>query len=87
MHWPTIDDLSAMTPLPHGYRYERLSRSAIPALIDGIKLWHPDIAVGGGTCYLRPDFYTDKVFLDGEEEKDIFVGLFKQGDDLAGMWS
>ena len=76
-----------MAPLPNGYRYERLKRPDIPALIDGIKRWHPDIAVGGGSCYLHEDFYTGKVFLDGEAEKDIFVGLFKCGDELAGMWS
>jgi len=87
MHWPTIDAMSAMAPLPNGYRYEGLSRAGIPALIEAIRLWHPDIAVGGGSCYLREDFYTDKVFLDGEAQKDIFVGLFKRGDELAGMWS
>jgi hypothetical protein len=87
MHWPSIDDMLAMAPLPSGYRYEKLARSGIRALIDGIKLWHPDIAVGGGSCYLRENFYTGKVFLDGEVEKDIFVGLFKRGDELAGMWS
>ena len=27
------------------------------------------------------------MFLEGEAEKDIFVGLFKRGDELAGMWS
>lgn len=87
MNWPTIDQMSAMAPLPEGYRYERLRRSDIPALIDGIKQWHPDIAVGGGSCYLSESFYTDKVFLDGEAQKDIFVGVFKRGDELAGMWS
>ena len=87
MNWPTIDAMSAMAPLPDGYRYEKLARSGIPGLIDSIKLWHPDIAVGGGSCYLREDFYASKVFLDGEAEKDIFVGLFKRGDELAGMWS
>lgn len=87
MHWPSIDDMSAMAPLPNGYSYERLARSGIPALIDSIRLWHPDIAVGGGSCYLSEDFYTDKVFLEGEAERDIFVGLFKRGAELAGMWS
>ena len=87
MQWPTIDQMSAMAPLPDGYHYERLKRSGIRALIEGIRLWHPDIAVGGGSCYLREDFYTAKVFLDGEAEKDIFVGLFLRGDELAGMWS
>ncbi len=87
MKWPTIEQMSAMAPLPDGYRYERLKRSGIAALIEAIKVWHPDIAVGGGSCYLRENFYTDKVFLDGEVQKDILVGLFMCGDALAGMWS
>ena len=87
MQWRSIDEISAMAPLPDGYRYTMLARSEIPALIDGISRWHPDIAVGGGSCYLREDFYTGNVFLDGEAHKDIFVGLFKRGDDLAGMFS
>ena len=37
--------------------------------------------------YLREDFYTDKVCLDGEDEEAILVGLFKRGDELVGMWS
>ena len=87
MHWPTVDDISAMAPLPDGYRYEVLARSGIPALIDGIKLWHPDIAVGGASCYLREDFYNSEVSIAGEADKDIFVGVFKCGDELVGMWS
>jgi hypothetical protein len=87
MKWPATDQLSAMAPLPEGYRYDWLKRSEIPSLISCIKRWHPDIAVGGGSCYLREDFYTDHVFLDGEAEKNIIVGLFKHIDELAGMWS
>lgn len=87
MKWPSIDQLSAMTPLPEGYRYDWLKRSEIPALIACIGRWHPDIAVGGGSCYLRDDFYSDHVFLEGEGEKNIIVGLFKCADELAGMWS
>ncbi len=87
MHWPTIDAISAMAPLPDGYGYEKLARSGIAALIDGIRLWHPDIAVGGASCYLQEAFYTSEVALDGEADKDIFVGVFKRGDELVGMWS
>ena len=87
MKWPAIEQLSAMAPLPDGYRYEWLKRSEIPALIASIKRWHPDIAVGGGSCYLREDFYHDQVFLEGEAEKNIIVGLFKHGNEFAGMWS
>lgn len=78
MKWPTIEDISALVPLPNGYRYEFLRRAGIPELVESIGRWHPDIAVGGGSCYLREDFYTGSVFLDGEAEKDIIVGLFKR---------
>ena len=87
MKWPTIDQFSELTPLPEGYRFERLKRADIPALIEAIKVWHPDIAVGGGSCYLREDFYTEHVCLDGESEKNILVALFRYGDEMAGMWS
>jgi hypothetical protein len=76
-----------MTPLPEGYRYDWLKRSEIPALMTCIGRWHPDIGVGGGSCYLREGFYNDHVFLEGEGEKNIIVGLFKCADELVGMWS
>jgi len=87
MKWPTIERLSSMTPLPEGFRFELLKRSDIPALIEAIGLWHPDIAVGGGSCYLRASFYTEHVYLEGEAEKNILVALFRHGDEMAGMWS
>lgn len=87
MKWPTIDEMPALAPLPDGYSYERLKRSGIPALIAGIKIWHPDISVGAASCYLREDFYLEKVFLEGEAERDICVLLFKHNDELVGMWS
>jgi hypothetical protein len=87
MKWPTIDKMSALAPVPDGYSYERLKRSGIPALVAGIKIWHPDISVGAASCYLRKDFYTEKVFLEGEAERDKCVLLFKCNDELIGMWS
>jgi hypothetical protein len=87
MKWPTIEQFSAMCTLPPGYRFEALTRADIPALIDAIQRWHPDIAVGGGSCYLREDFYDRYVSLDGETEKPVIVCLFRHGDELAGMWS
>lgn len=87
MNWPTIEQISAMVTLPDGFRFDSLARADIPALIAALKQWHPDIAVGGGSCYLREDFYTELVELQGEEKKSIFVGQFRCGDELAGMWS
>ena len=87
MKWPGIETIARLTPLPEGYRFEQLKRSDIPALIEGIQIWHPDIAVGVGSCYLREDFYTEKVFLRDEAEKEMYVVLIMHGDEIAGMGS
>lgn len=87
MEWPTIAQISALAPLPDGYLYEKLLRADVPALISGILRWHPDIAVGGGSCYLREEFYDTSVCLDDETRNDVFVGVFKRTDELVGMWS
>jgi len=76
-----------MTNLPEGYRFEQLGRSDIPVLIEAIREWHPDIAVGIASCYLRENFYTEKVFLKDEVQKDLYVVLIMRGDELAGMGS
>ena len=87
MKWPAIDELPTLVPLPAGYRFERLSRANIATLIAAIKVWHPDIAVGVASCYLREDFYHNRVFLDGEDQKDVWVVLFKFNDEVVGVWS
>jgi len=87
MNWPSDEDLSAMLVLPEGYRGERLQRSEVPALAAAIAVWHPDIAVGAASCYLREDFFTDKAFLDGETAKDLLVIVIKHGDEFAGFGS
>lgn len=87
MKWPTVEQFSTMCSLPPGYRMEGLKRADVPALIEALQRWHPDITVGGGSCYLREDFYETYVALDGEAEKPVLVCLFRHGDALAGMWS
>ena len=87
MQWPTIDDLSAMAPLPPGYRRERLQRADIARLIEAIKVWYPGLSVGAASCYLREDFYTGKVCLDNDADKDVLLLVSKFGDELAGFGS
>ena len=87
MKWPSIETISSMAPLPREYRHASLTRPEVHRLIDCIRRWHPDIAVGGGSCYLREDFYTAQVCLEEGANKNVFVGLFKRGDELVGMWS
>ena len=87
MNWLAIDDMSAMAPLPPGYRRERLKRAEIPRLIEAIRAWHPDISVGAASCYLREDFYSDNVSLDGEPDQDVLLLVIKFGDEMAGFAS
>jgi hypothetical protein len=87
MNWHGIEKIATLTQLPEGYRFEQLKRSDIPALIEAVKVWHPDISVGAASCYLRENFYTEKVFLRDEAEKDLYVVLIMHGDELAGMGS
>jgi hypothetical protein len=56
-------------------------------VIRAIQMWHPDISIGVGSCYLRESFYQEKVYLRGENEKDFYVILSKYGNELAGMGS
>ena len=87
MRWPAIGAIAAMAPMAPGYRFELLQRSEVAALIGAIAQWYPDISVGSASCFLREDFYTEKVFLAGETERDFIVILFKRDDELAGMLS
>jgi hypothetical protein len=87
MKWPTVDQISAMATLPPGFRFEFLKREDVPELIDHIARWHPDIAIGGGSCYLREKFYDEQVQFEGGPDRNVLVALFRRGDEMAGMWS
>ncbi len=87
MKWPTVDQISAMATLPPGFRFEFLRRADVPELIENIARWHPDIAIGGGSCYLRERFYDDEVQFEGGPDRNVLVALFRHGEAMAGMWS
>ena len=87
MKWPTVDQISAMATLPPGFRFEFLRRPDVHELIDNIARWHPDIAIGGGSCYLRERFYDDEVQFEGGPDRNVMVALFRSGEEMAGMWS
>ena len=87
MNWPTNGELTALVPLPAGYGFAELDRATIPTLIAAIRLWHPAISVGVASCYLREDFYLDRVVLDGEVDRDVLVVPILFNGELAGVWS
>jgi hypothetical protein len=87
MKWPAIEKLSTLMPLPDGYRYERLDRASVAPLIAALKSWHPAIAVGAASCFVREEFYPARVCLDGAVDKNILVVRIMFNDELVGMWS
>ncbi|MCF8159245.1 MAG: hypothetical protein K9J76_00940 [Polaromonas sp.] len=87
MKWPTTDELRSQAPLPEGYQFERFERAHIAALIAKIKLWHPHLSVGSNGGYLREDYYLNRVCLDGEVDRDVWVSLIMFKGELAGVFS
>jgi len=55
MRWPSAQAIAALSPLPAGYRYAQFGRADIAPLMSSVKEWHPGIAVGVNSCYLRED--------------------------------
>lgn len=87
MSWPSFEQFCTLIKLPEGYRFEFLKRSDVPTLAAAIGRWHPDIAIGGGSCYLREGFYADHVYFDGGPDRDVMVVVFVRGEEIVGMWS
>ncbi|NJD86583.1 MAG: hypothetical protein FIB05_01045 [Betaproteobacteria bacterium] len=87
MKWPVIQALSMLAPLPAGYRYGRLDREHVPAVIAALQAWYPQIAVGGSSCYLREDFYRERVTLGDDLDKDVHATRILYGDEMVGFWS
>ncbi len=87
MKWPTLDALATLVPLPPGYRFERVRRADVAPLIAALRAWHPSISVGVASCYLREDFYRDRVCLDGEVDRDVWIVRIVFGEEMIGVWS
>jgi hypothetical protein len=87
MKWPTTEELRVRAQLPEGYQFEHFVRAHIPQLIERIKLWHPDISVGANSGYLREDFYLNRVCLEGEVDREIWVSPISYEGELVAIFS
>jgi len=85
MQWPTIDEITAMTPLPAGYRFELLRRADIGPLIEAVREWFPSVSVGAASCCLTEQLYLDKVLMDDETDKDVIAILIRKANELVGI--
>ena len=87
MKWPSLEHLTSGAPPPTGYTYALPTMEDTPALIRAVDAWFPGLAVGNASCYLREDFYANRVFFENLHDRDFFLMLFKHHDEWAGMLS
>lgn len=87
MQWPTAEMIANVCSPAPGYRYEVLRQETVSELITALGAWQTGWSVGAASVYLREDYYKADVFLEGGPQKDVFVMLIRQGDELAGMLS
>jgi hypothetical protein len=87
MKWPTTEDLRALIPLPPGYQFERFELGHVADLTTSIKAWYPEISVGVNSGYVREDYYLNRVYLEGKNDRDIIVIPITFQGKLIGMWS
>ena len=87
MKWPTIKTMRELIPLPAGYDFLAFEHVHIAPMIAGLNEWHPEIAAGVSSCYLREDFYLNRVVMSGEADADILVVPIPFNGEMIGMWS
>ena len=87
MQWPTVDRLTALAPLPDGYRYAFATRAEIGEIIHALDEWYPGIAVGNASCHMRESFYSERVFLGDTQDRDFLVTLVKHEGEIAAIFS
>jgi hypothetical protein len=87
MRWPSAEAIGELASLPAGYRYAQFGRADIAPLIASLGVWHPNIAMGVNGCYLREDFYFQRVGLDGDLDRDVMVIRIMHGEETVGIWS
>jgi hypothetical protein len=87
MIWPSAQSLVDLVPPPEGYHYELLRSADVPELVRKVDEWFPGLSVSNASCFLREDFYANRVVLDQDSDRDFFVLMFKKGDEWAGMLS
>lgn len=85
LSWPTTAELARQVPLPPGFDLLIPSATDVPRLVRAVDEWFPGLAVSNASCFLREDFYSERVCLDGDRRGDHFVLLFCSGSEWAGI--
>ncbi len=87
MNWLPWEEALRLVEVPPGYAVQTMRRDHIAAVIAALPAWYPDITYGVNSCFLRHDFFRDRVCLDGATDKDVIALTVWHGDELVGFWS
>jgi GNAT superfamily N-acetyltransferase len=87
VNWLPWEESLALVELPPGYSVQAMRREHIGAAMAVLQQWYPDISFGVNSCFLREEFYRERVCLDGAIDKDVIVLTVWHGDVLVGMWA
>lgn len=86
--WPELIALTACAPLPPGVVVRQLGRSDIPAVIEHLRAWYPDLAHNdGGRHFCDAALYEREAALAGEPcaiaERPLYVMLIAAGERIV----
>lgn len=87
MNWLPWNEVLGLVNLPRGFALQALRAEHVALVVAALQRWYPDITFGVNSCFLREDFYRERVCLDGAIDKDVIVTTVWHGDELVGVWA
>jgi hypothetical protein len=81
MRWGPIERLLSGLTIPERICFDQLGREQIDDVIQGLRLWYPDIVVGAESRHLERDFYEREYSLRGSDEDRPLYGFVCRSTD------
>jgi hypothetical protein len=83
--WPTAVALASTFQVPPDFALRLVCEADFETLPQALLRWHPRIAVGSGSIYLRPDFLRTHVVHEQLPSADIFAVVLTHHDKPVGF--
>ena len=85
--WVSLYDLRLDYKPPEGYAFETLKAADIPAVVDALTAWYPNIRSGSVSRYLDRRFYEEQTALEGGPDRPTVVYVGKNQGNIVCMAS
>lgn len=85
--WGDLQEMAARLPLGTGFRFEMLRSEEIPALVDCLGQWYPDIRIGSMSTLLQPSHLAQRACTSEHPNRDLLVIVLKYETALAGLFT